>query len=81
MYPTTEFQEFLTVMENKKIAESAGDGAEICQSYLLARGSRCGLVCGSVDQGVLRFGVRVKVGVCDRLLYLTLTFSHVCRLV
>ena len=26
-----EFQEFLNVMENKKRAESVGDGAEICE--------------------------------------------------
>ena len=28
----TEFQEFLRVMKNQKIAESRGDGGEICKS-------------------------------------------------
>merc|ERR1712037_724397 len=34
-----EFQEFLRVMENQKIAESRGDGAEILAAYVACGGN------------------------------------------
>merc|ERR1711934_314636 len=55
-----EFQEFLRVMENQKIAESNGDGEEILAAYVACGGNADKT--GHVDRDVISKIIKVDFG-------------------